>query len=278
MARAALLPITGCFIAGMLVVAGHGRVAAGQGGGTGTIEGRVRLTATPPANPPIRMGADPNCLKINVGKRVFQETVLRDAEGGLANVFVHVRGPFPQTSPPAEPVTIEQRGCTYHPRVLGARVGQTLQIVNSDNTLHNIHSMTTTNNAFNVGQPLAGMVYKFALKSEEVMLHVRCDVHSWMTGYLGVVSHPYHAVTGEKGPFRLANVPAGRHTVQAWHEQYGPLTQIVDVKVGATATVEFTYSGTEKRPGAGDGLIVQELTVPAGATVVQLLPPQRLQR
>ena len=154
----------------------------------------------------------------------------------------------------------------------GARVGQTIEVKNSDATLHNIHSMSTKGNDFNVGQPLAGMVYKYPLKTEEVLLHVKCDVHSWMTGYVGVMSHPYFAVSDATGAFTIANVPAGKQTVQVWHEQYGALTQTVDVKAGGTTTVEFAYTGNEKP--SQTAFAVQELVVPPDAAV-QLMAPSR---
>jgi hypothetical protein len=166
--------------------------------------------------------------------------------------------------------TIDQQGCTYHPRVQGARVGQTLEVKNSDATLHNIHSMSTRGNDFNVGQPLAGMVYRYQVKSEEVMLHVRCDVHSWMTGYIGVVNHPYYAISDATGAFTISGVPAGKQTIQAWHEAYGPLTVTVDVKASGTTTADFTYTGTE-RPTTDGAFAVQEMVVPAGATAVELV-------
>jgi hypothetical protein len=101
-----------------------------------------------------------------------------------------------------------------------------------------------------------------------VMLHVRCDVHSWMTGYIGVVNHPYYAVSDAAGAFTISGVPAGKQTIQVWHEAYGPLTQTVDVKASGTTTADFTYTGTEKPMTVG---AVQELVVPAGATAVQLV-------
>jgi plastocyanin len=251
----------------------HLTISAQSGG---TIEGHVKLTGTPPPNVVIKMGADPSCLKINAGKRVVDQTVVKASDGGLMNVFVNVKGSFPQVAASPASAVIDQQGCVYHPRVQGARVGQTLEVKNSDATLHNIHSMSTKRNDFNVGQPLAGMVYKYQLKIEEVMLHVRCDVHSWMTGYIGVVSHPYFAVTAATGAFMIANVPAGKQTLQVWHEQYGALTQTVDVKAGGTTTVEFAYTGNEKPSPSQTAFAVQELVVPADAVAVQLMAPSRL--
>jgi len=256
---------------GAFVAAGPLLTISAQSGGT--IEGHVKLTGTPRPNAVIQMGADPNCLKINAGKRVVQQTVVKAPDGGLLNAFVNVKDSFPQTAVPPAPAVIEQQGCVYHPRVQGVRVGQTLEVRNSDATLHNIHSLSTKGSGFNVGQPLAGMVYKYQLKAEEVMLHVKCDVHSWMTGYLGVVPHPYFAVTDAAGTFTIANVPAGKQTVQVWHEQYGALAQTVDVKAGATTTVEFAYTGNEKP--SQTAFAVQELVVPVDATAVQLIASRR---
>lgn len=224
--------------------------AAGAGGPAGgSVTGRVRLASKPPANALIRMGVDPMCSRANAGKRVMQETVVTDKEGGLANVFVRVAGKFPQTPVPSQPVVIDQRGCVYVPRVIGARVGQTLQVRNSDSLLHNVHSVSTRQNAFNIGQPIQGMTNDFRLKDEEVMLPIKCDVHRWMTTYVGVVQHPYFAVTDREGRFTIGDVPPGSYTLETWHEQYGTLTQPLRVKPGAAATpVDFSYTGTEKPP------------------------------
>jgi hypothetical protein len=255
-------------VATALIFSSPSSISAQQGG---SVEGHVKVTAVPAANPVIRMSADPNCLKVNAGKRVVQELVVRADDGGLANAFINVKGSFPNSPAAPAPAVIDQQGCTYHPRVQGARVGQALEVKNSDPTLHNIHSLSTKGQDFNVGQPLAGMVFKYQLKAEEVMLHVKCDVHSWMTGYIGVVPHGYYAVSDGSGTFKISGVPAGKQTIQVWHEKYGPLTQTVDVKATGTTTVDFTYTGNETYNAAS----VQELIVPFGATAVQLLAPTR---
>jgi len=194
------------------------------------------------------MGLDPMCVKMNPGRRVVQEEVVTSADGGLSNAFVRLQGSFPRTAPPAEPVTIDQRSCIYTPRVVGARVGQTLQVRNSDPMFHNVHSLSAGPNGFNVGQPGAGMLHQFRLRDEEIMLRLKCDVHRWMTSYIGVVSHPYFAVSGMGGAFEIANVPAGTYTIQTWHERYGSLTRPVRVTAGGTAQVDVAYTGAEKAP------------------------------
>src|ERR1700693_672709 len=94
---------------------------------TGAIKGHVHLTGKLPGNPIIRMGMDPMCSKMNVGKQIIQEYVAATIDGSLGNVFVRLQGTFPQTPVSTQPAMLDQRGCMYTPRVIGARVGQTVQ-------------------------------------------------------------------------------------------------------------------------------------------------------
>jgi plastocyanin len=228
------------FLAALLSVEGFAQ------GNTGAIKGHVHLTGKLPGNPYIRMGMDPMCSKSNAGKRVVQEYVVAALDGSLANVFVRLQGNFPPTPVPSQPVTIDQRGCVYGPRVVGVRVGQTLQIKNSDAFEHNVHGYSGKANSFNVSQSTAGRVYSFTPKNEEVMLHVQCDIHKWMTAYVGVVSNPYFAVSDTAGNFQIDKVPAGTYTIQAWQEKYGFVTKAITVKAGAATTIDLTYTGNEK--------------------------------
>ena len=223
-------------------------VAAAPATNRGQIKGHVKLTGPLPGNPVIRMGMDPKCSRTNAGKRVVQENVVAALDGSLANAFVRLQGTFPSTPVPTKPVVLDQVGCIYRPRVVGIRVGQPLQVRNSDDLLHNVHSLSAKRNTFNVSEPQAGMVQQFIMKDEEVMLKLKCDVHSWMTSYIGVVTHPYFAVSDEKGLFEIDDVPPGNYTMEVWQERYGTLTQTVRVKAGATATADFTFTGTEKAP------------------------------
>lgn len=231
------------------------------GQGTGMIKGHVRLMGNLPGNPIIRMGVDPMCSKINAGKRVIQEYVVATIDGSLANVFVRMLGNFPGVPPSNQPVTIDQRGCIYTPRVIGARVGQTIQIKNSDAFLHNVQGLSGKNNSFNIAQPRAGLVYEFKPKNEEVMLHLKCDIHNWMNAYIGIVTNPYFAVSNTMGNFEIDKVPPGNYTIQAWHERYGPIMKTVTVKAGAVSTVDFSYTGNEKPAMSA----MKEVVVPAHA-------------
>ena len=134
----------------------------------------------------------------------------------------------------------------YAPRVVGVQVGQSVEILNSDDLLHNLHASSGVDNGFNAGQPRAGLVYGFEPEHEEVMLHLSCDVHRWMNSYIGIVNHPYFDVTSGDGAFLIENVPVGTYTIHSWHEVFGELSQTVEVRVDETTPVDFSYAVTEK--------------------------------
>lgn len=228
-------------MAALAVVAVFHTASASAQGSTGTVKGRISFTGKEPGNRVIRMGMDPMCASANAGKRPVNEVYLVGANNALGNVFVKLEGSFPATPVPSQPVEIDQLACFYKPRVLGARVGQTLRVKNGDNLLHNVHSDSAKRNGFNFAEPVKGMQRDVTLKDEE-MLRIGCDVHRWMTAWVGIVPHPYFAVSDVQGTFTIANVPAGKRNITAWHEAFGTLTKAVDVKAGQTATVDFVYT------------------------------------
>jgi plastocyanin len=209
----------------------------------GTVQGRVRLTGAAPANDVIRMNADPMCVKASRGSHVADEAVLAATDSSLANVFVELVGNFPDTPVPAEPVSIDQRGCVYSPRVVGLRAGQALQVRNSDDGLHNVHGTSTDRDGFNVSQPMSGMVNTFRPRDPGI-LRLQCDVHTWMVAFVGVVNHPYFAVTAADGAFTLRDVPEGTYQLRAWHEKLGTIASEIRVDAARPANVEMKY-GTE---------------------------------
>jgi plastocyanin len=191
------------------------------------------------------MGADPRCNKLYVGKRATAPTFVVGTDGAFANVLVNLDGSFPATPVPATPVVLGQKDCMYVPRVLGARIGQVLQVTNEDVTEHNVHSLSKAGNDFNRTQLINGKPFDFTLKAGE-LLRITCDSHTWMTAYVGIFDNPYFSVSGTDGSFTIANVPAGKQTVKAWHEVMGMQTQMVDVQAGKTTTVDFTFAPGQK--------------------------------
>ena len=162
----------------------------------------------------------------------------------LANVFVYVKdglGNYVYDLPTA-PVTLDQDGCRYHPHVFGIRVNQPLEIVNNDPTLHNIHALPENNREFNTGQPIEGMKMTHTFTAVEVMVPFKCDVHGWMNAYVGVLDHPYFAITDVAGKYTLEGLPPGTYTIEAWHERLGASTQSVTLGPKETKDVPFTFN------------------------------------
>lgn len=207
----------------------------------GTVSGKVAFTGTPPARSKLAMDADPVCASAHPSPVMSEEVIV--SNGGLENVFIWVDG-APTKPAPTTPAVIDQKGCQYHPHVLGVQVGQPLQILNSDQTLHNVHGMPKKNTAFNFAMPKFVKKKDTKFDSAEVMVGVKCDVHPWMNSYVGVVDHPYFAVSGADGAFKIADVPPGEYTVKAWHEKLGEKDGKVKVDEGGTATVDFSYAGS----------------------------------
>ena len=209
----------------------------------GTITGTISFDGVAPKNEPIKMNADPVCLKEATGPQA-QETYTLGADGkSLANVFVYIKDGLGNYvyDMPTNPVTIDQKQCRYHPHVFGIRVGQPLEIVNSDPTLHNVHAIPMANTEFNNGQPLQGMKMTHVFDKKEVMVPFKCDVHGWMNAYVGVLDHPYFATTGADGKFSMATVPPGTYTVEAWHEKLGAMTASVTIGASETKDVPFVF-------------------------------------
>jgi plastocyanin len=210
----------------------------------GNIKGKVAVEGALPKAEPIKMSADPVCMRENKSGATSEAFIGKD--GGLGNVFVYVKDGLGNYvwDVPTDPVKMDQDGCRYHPHVFGIRVGQPLEIVNSDPTLHNVHAVPKNNKEFNNGQPVEGMKFTATFTAKEVMVPFKCDVHGWMNAYAGVLDHPYFAVTNETGAFELKSVPPGTYTVEAWHERLGPQSQSVTVGEKESKEVTFTFKIT----------------------------------
>jgi len=207
----------------------------------GSLVGRITLVGTPPAAEVINRHSDPYCAGLGEART---QTYMVGRDGGLQNVFVHVkdglgdlRFPVPST-----PVVLDQRGCTYVPHVFGIQAGQSLEILNSDDTLHNVHAAPELNREFNRGQGLQGMRHTHVFATPEVMVPFQCDVHEWMHAWVGVLDHPFFAVSAADGSFAITGLPPGTYTIEAWHEALGTETQTVTIEPSGTAELAFTFS------------------------------------
>lgn len=213
----------------------------------GNVAGRVLLDGPAPANPQIKMDADPFCIRAHPNGASFESFVVDN--GGLENVFVYVKDGLGQYyfDVPTAPAKVDQQGCRYVPHVLGVRAGQPVEFGTSDSTLHNVHALAKVNDGFNFGLQIPGTTQTKMFTKPEIMVALKCDVHSWMNAYIGVVDHPYFAVTHDGGTFELGGLPAGTYTVEAWHEKLGTQTQSVTLAEKESKDVTFTF----KAPAAG---------------------------
>ena len=220
-----------------------GQPAAAAPADAATVTGMIKLEGAGPAMPNIPMGADPFCAETHKTPVKAPDVVVA-ADGSLANVFVYIKD-FKGTAPsPSGAALLDQVGCQYTPHVSGVQVGQTLQIKNSDPTLHNVHALGKVNKEFNIGQPVKDMVSKKTFDKPEVMLKFKCDVHGWMNSYVGVLPHPYFGVSQANGSFTIAGVPPGTYTIEAWHEKFGAQSQQITLGAKESKPISFTFKSS----------------------------------
>ena len=206
-----------------------------------TVTGTVKFEGTAPKAAKIDMSQDPNCAGTNTA-----ETVVVNG-GNLANVFVYVKDGLGNRTfdAPKEPVTLNQSGCKYKPHVLGAMAGQTISIVNSDPTTHNIHPTPKDNREWNESQAPKAPPLEKSFARQEVMMPVQCNQHPWMRMYIGVVKSPFYAVTGADGKYEIKGLPPGDYTLAFVHERLGEQDQKVTVGAKDSKTVDASF-----KPGA----------------------------
>ena len=213
----------------------------------GDIQGEISFDGKAPKMKSLRMDADPVCVANNtvVPRR---EWLILDENNGIKNVLVFVKessnksleGEF---NAPENPAVIDQNGCVYVPHVLGVMVGQKLDILNSDGTLHNIHALPRVNKEFNKAMPRSKKRMTVQFDKSEAPFKVKCDVHPWMGAFIGVFEHPYFAVTDDDGSYVISGLEPGDYVIEAWHERLG--SQTANVTVGDSAA-NFTFKKPEK--------------------------------
>lgn len=208
----------------------------------GSISGTLRFTGKLPARKVIDMSGDPACVAAHVGK-AYDETLVLNANGAIANAFIYVKTGLEGKNfeVPSEPVKIDQSGCWFRPRVLGIQTNQQLEVVNSDPVTHNIHPMAEINREWNHSQGPGDAPLKRKFTAQEIMIKVKCNIHSWMHAYIGVVPHPYFAVSGADGSFAIKDLPPGTYTLEVWQEKLGTQELQVTVAPQQKAIASFTF-------------------------------------
>jgi hypothetical protein len=209
----------------------------------GSIAGTIRFHGKPPQLRPIVMEKDPVCAAAQSGT-VLPEDGRVNANGTLPNAFIYIAkgGANLSTALPTTAVTMTQKGCRYEPHVLGIAVGQRLVIDSADPTTHNIHVSPKKGRDWNVSQQPGSDPVTTKFSRPEIMIPVHCNVHPWMQAYIGVVTNPYYAVTGDDGSFLIKSVPPGDYTLAVWTATFGTQERQVSVRAGESASADFTFA------------------------------------
>lgn len=204
----------------------------------GSISGTVKYKGAAPAPKKLDVSKDKEvCGK---SPKVDQSLVVNN--GNLANAVVTITDIKSGKKLDAKKVVLDQKGCEYQPHVLAFPAGTTVEILNPDGILHNVHSYSKVNSPFNMAQPKFKKTLDVKIDKPEA-IEVKCDVHGWMQGWLVATESPYVAVSDNSGNFKLTDVPAGNYTVEVWHEKLGKNTQKVSVKAKEDAKVSFEVAG-----------------------------------
>ena len=229
--------ILSTFLVTVLLVVPLSSLLAYEGGAVsdgGTISGVVKFKGAAPA---------PKKLDINKDKEVCAKTAKNDptllvSGGNLVNAVVSIADIKKGKKMEPQKVTLDQNGCEYHPHVLAFVAGSSVEILNPDGILHNVHSYSKANSPFNMAQPKFKKSLTVKLDKPEVV-NVKCDVHGWMSGWFFVADNPYFGVTDNSGSFKLTDVPPGTYTLEVWHETLGKQSQKVTVKPKEEVKITF---------------------------------------
>lgn len=205
--------------------------------GGGSLTGTVKLAGTAPAPEKFAVTKDTQAC----GAEKTKPDLVVGADGALANAVVIVKASKgKKLEVPAAPVTFDQKGCEYQPHVLALPAGSTIEVLNPDGVLHNVHVMGKNNPEANRAMPKFQKKIEWKVEKPERPIAVKCDAHPWMHAYWFVMDQPYYAVTDAAGKFSIADIPAGDYEVEVWHEQLGQKTEKVTVPGGGAATVDWS--------------------------------------
>ena len=209
-----------------------------------SITGTVTFDGKAPNLKPLSMDADPACAKKH-GKPVPGEMLVLGNGNTMGNVIVYVSKGLPagKTWPaPKTAVTLDQVGCQYKPHAMGIMIGQPYRILNSDGVLHNVHTLPKINKSFNRAMPATLKETTTTFEKPEPIFQIKCDVHPWMSAYIGVFTHPFYSVTATDGKFTISGLDAGTYEITAWHERLGTQTASVTVSGSDSKSQNFKFA------------------------------------
>jgi plastocyanin len=224
---------------------------AAKGGPSGTLNGTIVFSGD--EIPPLTMvpiQTDPQiCEKHGKdGMYSLEDYVIDPKTKGIRYVIVNLKSDsirkWPHT--PKQNVVIDNRNCRFEPHVALATVGSIIDVKNSDEVYHTTHLYGPGGYQFNPGLPTKGQSEQTQL-TRPGMYIIKCDRHGWMSAFLRVDDHPFHAITDEQGRFEITGIPPGTHQVEVFHEKFGerPVSpEVIEVQIQAdqTATLDLKLS------------------------------------
>ncbi len=188
------------------------------------------------------MSSEPACAKANSSPLDSLEVVTGE-NNALANVVVFVKSGLEnyRFDKPKEAAVLDQKDCTYVPRIVALMANQPLEIRNDDATIHNVHATPKSNTEWNKAQRAGSPPLRVSFPTPELAIPFMCNVHPWMRAFVFVFTNPYYAVTGREGKFELRNLPPGTYMMEAWHEKYGRRDQPVTIGARESKTISFRF-------------------------------------
>ena len=203
----------------------------------GGIKGKVVFVGAAPAPQTIPVTID----QYLCGTEKNDENLLLSAKKEIRNAVVWLENPPARAASPApaEKVELDQRACAFIPRIVLVPAGGTVDFLNSDRLLHNIHATPKLNVAFNRTQPKSRTIPVTFAQPE--IVRINCDLHSWMTAWVVVTAHSFYAITGADGQFVFDDLPPGDYKLQVWHESLGtvPASVTIGGQQPAQVTIEM---------------------------------------
>jgi hypothetical protein len=209
-----------------------------------SLKGTVQIKGPIPKPKRIRMNDKENHCSAKVRGEIDAEDIVANPKGFVKWAFVYVKSGLEgkKFDVPKTPVMVQQQTCTYVPRVAGLMVGQDLLIRSGDPVIHIPHVNPKNNKEWGFSQAKVGDERTKQFTAPEVMVRLICDVHNWMEAWIGVLDHPFHAVTDAAGKFEIKNLPPGKYTIEVWHELYQPVTQEIEVGSSSPKPAAFELS------------------------------------
>ncbi len=214
-----------------------------------SLKGSVRIKGEIPKPRRIRMDIEKHCSAAVKGQEIDNDDIVADPKGNVKWAFVYVKTGLEgkKFEVPKTPVVIQQQTCRYNPHVVGLMVGQDLTMRSGDPVIHIPHVNPKNSKEWGFSQAKLGEERSKQFPVAEVMVRLICDVHPWMQAWIGVLEHPYYAVTDAAGKFEIKGLPPGKYTIEAWHEHFMPVTQEIEIAAGAPKPLAFELTNRTDR-------------------------------